>query len=150
MERYEHRQTATWLTALLLGSALGAGALALAVAAESTAGAVVAGAVAFVVLLAAWIFRSLRVRVGDTHVEVAFGSGWPRRSIALAEIESAEPVRNRWWYGWGIRFTPHGWLWNLSGLDAVELRRRGGKRFRIGTDDPEGLAGAIRAGLPVS
>jgi hypothetical protein len=35
-------------------------------------------------------------------------------------------------------------MFNVSGLDAVELELISGKRFRIGTDHPEGLETAIR------
>jgi hypothetical protein len=37
----------------------------------------------------------------------------------------------------------------MSGYRAVELRFTNGRRFRIGTDDPAGLAAAVRqaAGL---
>jgi hypothetical protein len=43
------------------------------------------------------------------------------------------------------------WVWNVSGLDAVELTLRSGRRFRIGTDEPEELAKAIamNMSLPV-
>jgi len=44
-----------------------------------------------------------------------------------------------WLVGWGIRWTGSGWLFNVSGLDAVELSLKSGRRFRIGTDDPRGL-----------
>jgi len=54
-------------------------------------------------------------------------------------------VRNKWWYGLGIRLTPHGWLYNVSGLDAIEIVRRSGKTFRVGTDEPKALAAALRA-----
>ena len=73
-----------------------------------------------------------------------FGLGIIRRTIALADVTGCTVVRNPWWYGWGIRLIPHGWMWNVAGLDAVELQFRTGRRFRIGTDDPEGLAAAIR------
>lgn len=92
-------------------------------------------------------FGSLEVRVDEDAVRLRFGVGLIRRTIALDRIESAARVRNRWWYGWGIRLTPHGWLWNVAGLDAVELRLTDGKLFRIGTDDPEGLQGALEARL---
>ena len=36
------------------------------------------------------------------------------------------------------------WLWNVSGLQAVELVLNNGKRFRIGTDEPENLVNAIQ------
>lgn len=92
-------------------------------------------------------FGSLAVRVDEEAVKLRFGVGLIRRTIALDRIVSAARVRNRWWYGWGIRLTPHGWLWNVSGLDAVELRLTDGKLFRIGTGDPEGLQGALEARL---
>ncbi len=50
---------------------------------------------------------------------------------------------NRWYYGWGIRLTPQGWLWNVAGLDAVELTFSNGKKFRIGTDEPGKLLEAL-------
>jgi hypothetical protein len=34
-------------------------------------------------------------------------------------------------------------LYNVSGLDAVELHLKSGEIRRIGTDDPQGLAAAI-------
>jgi len=63
---------------------------------------------------------------------------------AKREIEDATPVRNHWFYGWGIRLTPHGWLYNVSGLGAVEIVLSSGKHYRIGTDRPEELAQAIQ------
>jgi len=54
-------------------------------------------------------------------------------------------VRNKWWNGLGIRKGPGFWLYNVAGLDAVELRLRSGEVRRIGTDDPQGLAAALKA-----
>jgi hypothetical protein len=70
-----------------------------------------------------------------------------RRTIALADIQSVRTVRNPWYYGWGLRLIPGGWMWNVSGLDAVELKLRSGKLFRIGTDEPELLRSAILSAL---
>ena len=36
-------------------------------------------------------------------------------------------------------------LYNVSGIDAVELHLRSSDIRRIGTDDPQGLAGALKA-----
>ncbi len=94
-------------------------------------------------LLLAWLFGSLTVTVDDETVVATFGPGWPRKTVPLTLVRGARPVRNRWWYGWGIRYTPHGWLYNVSGLDAVELEMPGGRSLRIGTDEPERLAAAI-------
>ena len=35
------------------------------------------------------------------------------------------------------------WVYGVSGLDAVELQMKEGRRFRIGTDEPDRLLGAI-------
>lgn len=103
---------------------------------------------AIVVLLAvSMLFRSLTVEITEAELVCAFGPGLIRRHIPLGAIVAADPARNRWWYGWGIRLTPCGWMFNISGLSAVQLTLEGNKRFRIGTDDPERLAEAIRERL---
>lgn len=53
-------------------------------------------------------------------------------------------MKNPWYYGWGIRLPPHGWLFNVSGLDAVEIELAFGRTFRVGTDRPGELAEAIQ------
>ncbi|MCA9082154.1 MAG: hypothetical protein KDA58_16450 [Planctomycetaceae bacterium] len=68
-------------------------------------------------------------------------------SFPVSEIVEAEQVRNSWLYGWGIRYTPHGWLFNVSGFDAVQINMRNGRQYRIGTDDPVGLQAAIESVL---
>ena len=91
-------------------------------------------------------FSRLTVTVDATQVVAAFTWGWPRRVIPLAEIAAVRPVRNSWWYGLGIRLAPNGtWIYNVWGLDAVELELRTGKRFRIGTDDRDGLQAGLES-----
>jgi hypothetical protein len=51
-------------------------------------------------------------------------------------------VRNHWWNGFGIRVAAGFRLYNVSGLDAVELRLKSGEVRRIGTDDPQGARGS--------
>lgn len=91
------------------------------------------------------LFSTLTVTVTDQWLRCQFGPGLIRHRIQLSEVQRVEPVRNAWWYGWGIRLTPHGWLWNVSGLDAVELTYLNGKKFRVGTDQPARLVEAIQA-----
>ena len=93
------------------------------------------------------LFYRLQVTVTDSAVRVRFGIGLIKKTIPITAIVSAEPVRNSWWYGWGIRVYPKGWLFNISGLDAVELQMKKGPRLRIGTNDPVGLTGAVQARL---
>ena len=96
-------------------------------------------------VLVGLLFMTLTVSVEDSQVRISFGVGLIRRQIPIERIQSASPVLNRWWYGFGIRKTPHGWMWNIQGLSAVELLYTDGGRFRIGTLDPEGLTAAITA-----
>jgi hypothetical protein len=76
-----------------------------------------------------------------------FGVGVVRKSIDLREVRSFQVVRNHWYYGWGIRLIPGGWLYNASGLGAVELSLEGGRHVRVGTDEPEALARALSNAL---
>ena len=96
-------------------------------------------------MLLAWQFSSLTVEVDDNEVRWWFGRGIWRKSVTRADVASALPVRNQWWWGWGIRYYGKGWLYNVSGLDAVEIVLHSGKHIRVGTDDPQGLAAAIAA-----
>jgi hypothetical protein len=93
------------------------------------------------------LFCTLTVTVADGWVSCSFGVGLIRRRIRGSDVQRAETVRNKWYYGWGIRLTPHGWLWNVAGLDAVELTFNSGKKFRVGADEPENLVEAISASV---
>ena len=112
----------------------------------------VAAVVAAILVVIAALFATLTTEIKDGAIECRFGPGLVRKRFLLSEIREAREVRNHWYYGWGIRVTPHGMLFNVSGLDAVEIILTDGGRFRIGTDRPRELADAIRrnAGLPIS
>jgi len=96
------------------------------------------------------LFPTLTAVVQGDRLCCFFGLGLIRREIPVREILSVTVVKNPWVYGLGLRLIPGGWLWNVSGGDAVELRLRDGKRFRIGTDEPsmlrEAIANASRSG----
>ena len=96
------------------------------------------------------LFGSLTVELDGERLRLSFGIGLIRRSFPLSMIRGVETVRNRWYYGWGIRWTPHGWLFNVSGFDAVQIEMIGGSAYRIGTDDPRRLSEAIRAAAPLA
>jgi len=91
----------------------------------------------FAVLL--MLFSSITVLIFGDTLEVRFGLGLIRKKFSLAEIESCQKVVNPWWYGWGIHITPDGWLYNVSGRKAVEVKTKNGRKYRIGTDEPEEL-----------
>ena len=98
-------------------------------------------------LVLALLFGSLSVMVEETAVTVRFGPGPIRFRYLVKDIESAKAVRNGWYYGYGIRRLPSGWLYNVSGLDAVEIELKDGHVHRIGTDEPEALEKAIQRGM---
>jgi hypothetical protein len=87
------------------------------------------------------------VVIWEEELEARFGPGPIRKRFKLNEIESCQVVKNHWYYGWGIRLTPHGVLYNVSGFHAVEIKLRTGKKFRIGTDVPQELEEAIRQAI---
>ena len=80
-----------------------------------------------IILICAILFDSLTVTVLTNLIEIRFGIGIIRKQFDITKIQSAAIVRNKWYYGWGIRLTPHGWLYNVAGLDAVEIRLNNGK-----------------------
>lgn len=89
------------------------------------------------------LFFSLRVIVDKHSVRIIFGAGIIRKRIRLSGVQSCRPVRSKWYYGWGIRIIPGGMLYNISGLDAVELIMANGHKYRIGTNEPDRLNGVI-------
>lgn len=111
------------------------------------AGGRMAGPLLAALLLTAFLFSTLTVEVDEENLAFFFGPGFLRRSLPLKSIRSFRVVRNPWWYGWGIHLTPHGWLYNVSGWEAVELELEDGRRLRIGTDEPQRLAQALREAL---
>jgi hypothetical protein len=90
------------------------------------------------------LFISLTVEIEDGVLAWYFGPRFWKNAVPVDEIADCEPVRNRPTWGWGIRRTRRGWLYNVWGLDAVELTRTDGTVWRIGTDEPERLCRAIR------
>lgn len=103
--------------------------------------------VLLIMLIVLVLFATLTVTVDERMIKIRFGVGLIRKSFSLEDIESYSIVKNPWYYGWGIRYTPRGWLYNVSGFSAIELQMKNGKYYRIGTDDPEGLARALGEAL---
>jgi hypothetical protein len=113
------------------------------VAAGVVVGSVVFAIVGAALALIGFLFGSLTVTIDDTLLRTQFGNGPIKKTIGMDDIVSAEIVRNKWWYGWGIRRAPRGWMWNIAGLDAVAIHRRNATTFVLGTDEPERLLNAI-------
>ena len=93
------------------------------------------------------LFVTLTVSLDDDILLIQFGIGLIRKKFFLKDILSCQVVKNPWYYGWGVRLTPHGWLYNVSGFSAVEIKMKTGKKYRIGTDVPNELEQAIRQSI---
>jgi hypothetical protein len=109
--------------------------------APTAVGVLVAGAIFASVL--GWTWGSLTVRIAGEELQVRFGLGWPRKTVRLPDIESAEVTRTTFLEGWGVHRTRRGWLYNVSGFDAVLLRLANGRSLMVGTDEPRRLKAAI-------
>lgn len=141
---YSHTQFG-WMTLIvLLGAVVALGAAGRNLGPEGTDGLKV-GIVILTLMMP--LFGWLTVTVDEKAVTARFGIGLLRKKVLLRDIKSATRVRNKWYYGWGMRMGPWGWMFNVSGLDAVEIELRDGGRFRVGTDEPDELASAIRSSL---
>jgi hypothetical protein len=100
--------------------------------------------ISIILLACLVVFYRLKITIDDETLCASFGPGIIRKKVPLAEIVGCERIRIRWWYGWGIHHTPYGWLYNVSGFNAVAITLRDGRKIALGTDDPHGLVAAIR------
>ena len=64
--------------------------------------------VSIILLVCLVLFYKLRITIEEETLCASFGPGIIRKRVRLAEIVGCEPVRIRWWYGWGIHLTPCG------------------------------------------
>ncbi len=142
IKRYEHTQVG-----YLIISAMAAVMVLIGVVLANAGINWIAIGVLVVIAVALVLFSSLTVVIWEEELEARFGPGPIRKRCKLNEIESCQVVKNHWYYGWGIRLTPHGVLYNVSGFHAVEIKLRTGKKFRIGTDVPQELEEAIRQAI---
>ena len=93
---------------------------------------------------ACWNFRQMTVEIDGGELRAWFGNGRPRYSWPLERIASVRTVRNSFWHGTGIRFAANGMLYNVASGPGVEFRLKSGATFRLGSDEAEALATAIR------
>lgn len=132
--KYRHTQIG-WVVILFLG----AGILILALVLLLVEFNWVAFAVLLILLGCIFVFPTLTVECDEQKLEARFGLGIIRKRFLYKDIQSCGIVKNLWIYGFGIRLIPSGWMFNVSGLSALELELKNGKKFRIGTNDSEPL-----------
>jgi len=93
-----------------------------------------------IIIICGLLFYNLKTSVFRDKIRLTFGIGIIQKNIDMSLVKSVEVVRNNWIYGWGIRYVFNGWMWNIYGLDAVELKFKDKKSiFRIGSQHPKNL-----------
>jgi len=142
MSQYRHTQKAI-LIRYLFATIAGIAILSALIAGDPATWPVIGGIILFLLFIG-WLFSSLTVDVTTDEVRWYFGPGFWKKRLARSDIEEVAPVGTHCWYGWGIRYTPQGWMYNVSGLKAVKVTLQSGKTILIGTDEPDALAAALR------
>ena len=141
MTRYEHTQIGYPLIWFPVAAAV---LVAFGATFESSPHREILAVVSIVFLITIPLFYKLTITADNETLHWSFGVGIIRKKVRMAEIAACEPIRICWWYGWGIHLTPNGWLYNVTGWDAVAITLQVGRKFALGTDDPRGLVDAIR------
>lgn len=100
---------------------------------------------AVIMMVSSFAFSSLTITVRDGQLSWWFGPGIVKKTVPLSTIVSAEPTTISIFNGWGIHLTGRGWLYNVAGRQAVLITQQDGKRFLLGTDEPDSLAQIIMA-----
>lgn len=135
---YQHKQYALFIF-VVLGWIGGFVALAWNLIGADTPLMVFAG----ILVLVAFIFHGLTIRV-DTHtIRWAFGPGVAGQTLQLSDIVDVKAVQNSFRHGIGIRITHDGWIYSVSGFSAVQLTLHDGTQYRLGTNDQQGLLAAL-------
>ena len=98
----------------------------------------------------------LMVGLSDLHVTITpgwlhlrFSPFFVNQHIPLVELAEFKAIRYQFWRaGYGIHYAPlaYGWVYNISGLDGIQLRLADGRRMLIGTQRPQEFVNALAQG----
>jgi hypothetical protein len=130
---YKHRQIGWLMVAIFLPVVLGLGIWLVFYP------LLPAAITAIILLIVLYLFSSLTIEADNQRLSFYFSLGLFGKKIRYSDIQSIQKVRNPWYLGWGIHWFGKGWLYNVSGFDAIELVLRSGNAIRIGTDEPDKL-----------
>jgi multisubunit Na+/H+ antiporter MnhB subunit len=89
-------------------------------------------------------FYKLTITIDDTYIQFSLGIGLIAKKYLISDIQNCKSVSNNPMYGVGIRKIPKGWLYNVTGLKAIEIRFKNSKSIvRIGTNRPDEIADIV-------
>ena len=96
------------------------------------------------ILIIGLLFYKMKTVIDNENILIVFGIGLIRKKVKLNSISNVTKVRNKWYNGLGIRMIRNGWLYNIHGLDAVELKYKNcNSVLRIGTGNPKEISNFI-------
>jgi hypothetical protein len=106
------------------------------------------------IMLASFVFLvacygGLTVRVTRERVELRLGVFGIRLlrvavdDVTRVQVHSFSPLRD--YGGWGIRWSPRGWAFFLRGNRGALIETVRGRRYLLGSDNPDRLAAVIEA-----
>ena len=96
--------------------------------------------ISLIFIISLLLFFQMKTSVNSQKIQISYGIGLIKKTIRINEIENIIIVRNKWYYGIGIRMLKNGWLYNIQGLNAIELKMKNSKSIiRIGTADGKKL-----------
>lgn len=99
-----------------------------------------------ILIICLLLFFQMRISEDNEKIRISYGIGLIKKIIDIHNIERIEIVRNKWYYGLGIRIIKNGWLYNIQGLNAIELKLKNSKSIiRIGTADNKKLKKEIES-----
>jgi hypothetical protein len=103
--------------------------------------AIIPFSVVLIIMVCLFLFYNLSIYIDHTSLSFKMGIGLFGKSYELSEIKSCTLVRNSAFLGFGIKMLRNGWLYNVSGLRAIELEfYNKSSVVRIGTDRPEEIS----------
>lgn len=142
---YRHTQYGALMFAVLLLVAILVAVVAVEIISQGRSTAAVT--MIFVYLLGVVMFYSSTVEVSGRQVRFWFGIGLVRRNIPLDTIQAVREVVNPWYYFWGIKSIPGGWLYAIAPGPAVEIKLMDGKVIHLGSNQTRELKEAIGAAM---
>ena len=86
-------------------------------------------AVLIILVVCLLIFLSLTIEIRDGFLSWKLGFGLIHKNVPASDIIRATPIKITHFQGWGIHWTPGGWLYNVSGFQAVEFELKIGENL---------------------
>jgi len=107
---------------------------------DDTSGRIYVGLSALM-LVCALAFYRIVIEVDENQISFKLGIGLFKRTYQINDLTSCSSVRCSFISGFGIRKIANGWLYNVSGLDTIELRFNDTKDIiQIGTNKSDEIS----------